>query len=433
MAGSTDPFEGLRLPATQADPAPAFAADLRARIVRALGLPRGVIVSTDLDTENLADPAADTAPEAAASGPVPAAVPYLTVDGAQAAIDWYVEIFGAEISGAPYIRDDGRIGHADLALPSGHIYLSDPAPELGVYAPRAGESSVSLMLAVDDADDSRRRAVAAGANGDRPPYDGYGQRNAWIVDPFGHRWGLHSPLRASARPDLTYRHGDIGYISLWLPDADRARSFYSAVLGWTLDPTGHGPEGTTPRTGIQGGVTEPTLFSCYAVDDVDGAVEAILAAGGEADAPTDEPFGRSSMCTDPEGRQFAVYQLPGADGERIPTNGVRSGDLGYVTMEVVDSASARAFYGAVLGWTFSAGSVDDGWQVGDVRPMVGMSGGNPSGGAVPMWMVDDVAGAAERVRAAGGTATEPEQRPYGPMATCTDDQGSRFYLGLLGG
>jgi predicted enzyme related to lactoylglutathione lyase len=46
-----------------------------------------------------------------------------------------------------------------------------------------------------------------------------------------------------------------------------------------------------------------------------------------------------------------------------------------------------------------------------------------------MWKVDDVAAAVARVRAAGGTATEPERKPYGLTATCTDDQGMPFYLG----
>jgi len=58
----------------------------------------------------------------------------------------------------------------------------------------ANTLTFSLMLAVDDTDRVRDRAMAAGATGDRPPYDAYGHRNAWIVDPFGHRWGLSSPL-----------------------------------------------------------------------------------------------------------------------------------------------------------------------------------------------------------------------------------------------
>ena len=91
--------------------------------------------------------------------------------------------------------DDGRIGHAELALGDGVVYLADAYPEVGVTAPVAGQASVSLMLRVEDADEVRRRAMAAGASGVREPYDAYGTRNAWIVDPFGHRWGLNSPLR----------------------------------------------------------------------------------------------------------------------------------------------------------------------------------------------------------------------------------------------
>ena len=48
-----------------------------------------------------------------------------------------------------------------------------------------------------------------------------------------------------------------------------------------------------------------------------------------------------------------------------------------------------------------------------------------------MYRVDDIAVAVERVRAAGGTATEPERQPYGITSDCVDDQGTRFHLGRL--
>jgi uncharacterized protein len=47
---------------------------------------------------------------------------------------------------------------------------------------------------------------------------------------------------------------------------------------------------------------------------------------------------------------------------------------------------------------------------------------------VPMYVVDDIAAAVARVRAAGGSSTDPERQPYGVSATCTDDQGTRFSL-----
>jgi predicted enzyme related to lactoylglutathione lyase len=63
--------------------------------------------------------------------------------------------------------------------------------------------------------------------------------------------------------------------------------------------------------------------------------------------------------------------------------------------------------------------------------MTGMAGGSDRPTVVPMYRVADIAAAVERVRSAGGTATDPEQQPYGVTAVCTDDQGTRFYLGEL--
>jgi len=63
--------------------------------------------------------------------------------------------------------------------------------------------------------------------------------------------------------------------------------------------------------------------------------------------------------------------------------------------------------------------------------MAGLAGGG-AGVVTPMWRVDDIGAAVGRVRAAGGTATEPERQPYGLSSQCTDDQGTRFWLGELG-
>lgn len=176
-----DPFADLRAIDDAVDPDPEFARELRARVERALALPRGVSPMT----------ATDDRPQHETRS---AAVPYLAVSDARRAIDWYIDVFGARLTGDPIVMPDGRIGHAELAVSGGVIYLADEHPEIGVVGPRPGEASVSLMLPVDNADAVRARAMAAGATGDREPYDGYGTRNAWIVDPFGHRWGLNSPL-----------------------------------------------------------------------------------------------------------------------------------------------------------------------------------------------------------------------------------------------
>ena len=62
--------------------------------------------------------------------------------------------------------------------------------------------------------------------------------------------------------------------------------------------------------------------------------------------------------------------------------------------------------------------------------MAGVAGGSSANVAVPMWAVADIESAVARVREAGGTVIdEPSQQSYGRSALCTDDQGTRFYLG----
>jgi predicted enzyme related to lactoylglutathione lyase len=184
------------------------------------------------------------------------------------------------------------------------------------------------------------------------------------------------------------------------------------------------------RHGVFGGQERSTLFLCFAVDDVDGAVARVRAAGGRADEPTREPHGLTATCADLEGTPFALYELPAGPREpRLAANGTNHGDLSYITMEVVDSAAVRAFYGAVLGWRFSPGRVEDGWGADDVVPMTGLHGGHDVTTVLPMYRVDDIYAAVARVRGAGGSAPEPERQPYGLSAECVDDQGTRFYLG----
>ncbi len=412
-----DPFGELRVPDSPVAPDPAFAARLRARLERALALPKGVRPMTTTTT-----PTAPTTTTRARG----AAVPYLAVSDARRAIDWYADILGATVVGEPIVMPGGRIGHAELALSDGVIYLADENPEIGVVAPEAGAASVSLMLDVDDADSARARALAAGATGDREPYDGYGSRNAWIIDPFGHRWGLQSPLAATAHPPGA-RDGDLVHVSVRTPDPARATRFYSAVLGWEVVDD-RVPD-ATPSIGVWS-ADEPELLCVYAVTDLAAARARIVAAGGVAGEPRQEPYGLRADCTDDQGTPFAIHEVePG--GGRPPANGARNGDLAYLTLFVADSARARAFYGAVFGWTFAPGHIEDGWQVENVQPMAGFGGGHGRASAVPMWRVDDIDAAVAAVRAAGGTATDPAPQPFGRSSECTDDQGSRFFLGQL--
>ncbi len=410
----TDPFDALREPVVPADPDPHFAASLRARIERALALPRGVTVT-----------AAVTEQTRTAAG---AAIPYLAVavGSGHQALDWYAEVLGARLAGEPIVMDDGRVGHAELVVSGGSLYLSEEFPEIGVVAPSPAGTPVSLSLQVPDVAETMRRAISRGGRMPRAMYDDYGSRNVTIVDPFGHRWLLHTPL--SELPE-SQRPGDVGYAWLTVPDPDRAAAFYAAVLGWRFS-AGHTPGGRTvdgQALPMGVGTGEPGFHLSYAVDDVAAAVERVRAAGGTATDPQERAYGTAADCADDGGVAFALHRSGSAP--RSPENGARQGDLSYLTLEVIDSGRFRTFYGQVLGWTFTGGTVGDGWSVVGISPMSGMHGGNAADTAVPMWKVDDVAAAVDRVRAAGGTATDPQRQPYGTTSECADDQGVRFYLG----
>jgi len=363
---------------------------------------------------------------APAAPPRAAAIPYLAVANARDAIAWYVDTFDAAVVGDPYEMDDGRIGHAELAIGGGVFYLSDEYPALGVKAPAPQATSVSLMLHVSDTDATLERARERGAQVQREAYENYGGRNATIIDPFGHRWMLSGPVTGAAIP---IQHGDVGYVSVWTPDADRAAAFYVHVLGWTYDPQTHEVTNTTQRIGIYSVASPQGMLCCYAVADLQGARRAIVDGGGAVGDEQQFDFGTVLDATDPQGIAFAVFQ-PGAGEPRPALNGAGPGELSYITYEVPDSTAFKAFYSGVLFWTFEPGRIDDGWGVQQTHPMAGVAGGSATTVTVPMWTVEDVDAAVARVRQAGGTIIEePSQQPYGKMAQCTDDQGTRFYLG----
>ena len=438
MNNHHDPLDALRGTDLPSEPDPAFAARLRARLESAARLfeqqpdqTQGVIMSgTDTDIAELADMSerAWTSVEQTltTSSPRPAAIPYLAVADARAAITWYTDTFGAAVVGDPIEMGDGRIGHAELAISGGVLYLADEFPEIGLKAPSPQAVSVSLMLPVADTDVTLERARANGADVQREPYENYGSRTAAIVDPFGHRWMITGPMTGSPVP---IQHGDVGYVSVWTPDARRAAAFYGHVLGWTYDAATQQVTNTGQRIGIYSIPGKNTLFCCYAVTDLAGARESILSAGGTVDEIEHFDFGTVLGATDPQGLEFAVYQP--TPGQPRPTlNGDGPGELSYITYQVPDSATFRAFYSGLLFWTFEPGRVDDGWGVSPTHPMAGVAGGTDAPVTVPMWTVEDINDAVARVREAGGSVIEePSQQAYGKSALCTDDQGTRFYLG----
>jgi PhnB protein len=117
--------------------------------------------------------------------------PYLIVNGAAGAIDFYKQAFGAvELFRMP--QPDGRIGHAELKIGDSVIMLADEYPEMQIVGPKTlGNSSVGILLYVDDADAVFAKALSLGASVNKPLMDQfYGDRSGTVVDPFGHKWTI---------------------------------------------------------------------------------------------------------------------------------------------------------------------------------------------------------------------------------------------------
>ena len=250
----------------------------------------------------------------------PTLTPYIVVSDARRAMDWYVEVFGAQRRGEVIVNADGTIGHAEVGIGNTVLMFSEASdlwPDVPVRAPDSPATfSHSLHLEVDDVDASTERARRSGASVEREPADQPYGRAAVIVDPFGHRWIL---LRPPARAELArptdpdrLRQGDVANVAMMAPDAHRAKEFYEAVLQVPFSP-GHPGAWRTDQTRpplsiLSGRGTEPEVQLSYRVDDIAAAVERVRTAGGRADEPVRRRFGLSAECADDQGATFRLWQ-----------------------------------------------------------------------------------------------------------------------------
>jgi len=115
--------------------------------------------------------------------------PYLILEGAAEAIEFYKSAFGAtELFRFP--TPDEKIGHAEIKIGDSPVMLADANPEMGYKGAKSlGGSPVSLMIYVEDVDSVFNRAVEAGAIVREAVSDKfYGDRIGTLIDPFGHVW-----------------------------------------------------------------------------------------------------------------------------------------------------------------------------------------------------------------------------------------------------
>ncbi len=150
-----------------------------------------------------------------AATPVPdhlhSVTPSLVVTPCAEAIDWYVEVFGAEELGDRMVGPDGSVGHAEVRIGDSVVMLADEWPGFPVRSPRTlGGTTTGLFIYTDDVEPLWQRAVDAGATVVAPlEMQFYGDLAGRIEDPFGHSWGLAQHVEDVDEEEMARRVADL--------------------------------------------------------------------------------------------------------------------------------------------------------------------------------------------------------------------------------
>jgi PhnB protein len=134
--------------------------------------------------------------------------PCLTIQGAGKAIEFYADVFGAT-ERMRFPGPGGTIAHAEIQIGDSVVIIADEDPQHETKAPPPAGlpgSPASLFIYVDDVDAVIARAVELGASLQRPAEDQfYGDRDGYIIDPFGHGWTIASHVEDVTPDEMTRR------------------------------------------------------------------------------------------------------------------------------------------------------------------------------------------------------------------------------------
>ena len=135
--------------------------------------------------------------------------PYLIIQGASEAIEFYKQAFGAtEVMRLEYA---GHVGHAEIQIGDSRIMLAEEAPEAGFIGPaELPGSPIGIVLYVEDVDAVYARAIQAGAEEKLPVADQfYGDRAGTLIDPYGHRWTVMTHVEDLDAEELQRRFTEL--------------------------------------------------------------------------------------------------------------------------------------------------------------------------------------------------------------------------------
>lgn len=110
-------------------------------------------------------------------------MPYLILEGALQFIAFTKNVFNAEISSQPSLRDDGTVMHAEISIDGSTIMVTEESKDWK-------KQTANLFIYVPDADATFEKAVQSGATVLMPPSDQDYGRACGVTDPFGNVWWI---------------------------------------------------------------------------------------------------------------------------------------------------------------------------------------------------------------------------------------------------
>jgi PhnB protein len=133
-------------------------------------------------------------------------IPYLIVNHAAKAIEFYKKAFGAKVA---MLMDHpgGKVGHAELKIGDSKIMLADECPEMHARSPKAfGGCPMGIHMYVKNSDAVIAKAVSLGAKVTKPIEDMfYGDRSGMIEDPYGYTWCISTHIEDVTKATMKKR------------------------------------------------------------------------------------------------------------------------------------------------------------------------------------------------------------------------------------
>jgi len=244
-----------------------------------------------------------------------------------------------------------------------------------------------------------------------------------------------------------YPNGLFSWVDLSTTDTEGAKAFYGGFFNWGFEDQpadvsnvytmcqidGYNTAGLGPQPPEMSEQGIPPVWTSYIKhDDVDAIAAKISEAGGNLMMPPMDVMdaGRMLMAADPTGAVFGVWQPGTHIGAQVVN---QANSLVWNELQTNDLEAAKAFYGAVFGWT---NEVDQNGYVvfsADGRGQAGMMKIEESWGPVPpnwsvYFLVEDVDAYAASAKELGGNVMVPPTvaGEVGKFSVIQDPQGGAF-------